>query len=317
MSVAFASRNPSKQEVEQLRLVLSTFRDGSGMIAVGDETFPGWRDFERAVAAVLGGKAPETKGVFDVVVPSTQTKATDYGLSIKSKALTLKGGLTNLAKDGRVYMELANSPAKFLKALEKIDFKEANFKAKKRPQEVGDIVLKTVTSWHDESVKLHEGAYHRTLDLKLSRYLVLSYCLPKGDRKKDQYQWHSFNLNFPENIVWKYASKKCLRGFDPAHPKEALFDFYLLSGGQLKYYPRASTSVFSSEVFELAEPRKTSTLLRAARMYPHAWIAAGGKSEFTANHVSEDLLNMSHLAPDEKIRRILDEALEKIRHLVP
>jgi hypothetical protein len=175
VSVAFASRNPTPQEVERLRLVLSTFRDGSGMIAAGDETFPGWRDFERAVAAVLGGSAPEAKGVFDVIVPSTNLPATDYGLSIKSKKLGLQGGLANLSSAGRVYMELSNSPAKFLACLKAISFTEANFTAKKRPKEVGEVVLSIVTGWHDDSVRLHREVYGRALDLSNSRYLVLSY----------------------------------------------------------------------------------------------------------------------------------------------
>ena len=190
------------------------------MVAVGDETYPGWRDFERAVAAVLSGKAPESKGVFDVTVPSTVNKNTDYGLSIKSKALTLKDGLTNLANDGRVYMELANSPAKFLAALEKISFKEAHFAAKKRAQEVGDIVLDTISGWHQDSVKLHLAVFNRTLDIAKSRFLVLSYCLPKGSRTSEQYQWHAFDLKFPYGIKWRYASSRCLRGFDPAFQKK-------------------------------------------------------------------------------------------------
>jgi hypothetical protein len=317
MSVPFATRNPTRDEVERLRLVLSTFRDGSGMIAAGNETFPGWRDFERAIAAVLHGKAPEAKGIFDVVVPSSERPLVDYGLSIKSKALTGKSGLTNLAKDGRVYMELANSPAKFFAELGKVGFKEADFSKKKRAQEVGEIVLAAISSWHDESARIHHDSYARTLDLKLSRFLVLSYCLPKGAENKDQYQWHSFDLRFPQGIAWKYATHRCLRGFDPAHPKEALFDFYLLSGGQLKYYPRASSAVFSSNVFTLAEPRRISATLRAARMYPREWIAAGGEAEFTQQDIIADLMNMAHLIRDARVESVLEEAASKLRKLLP
>lgn len=52
----------SVQEVEKLRLILSTYQDGTGMLAASDGlTLPGWRDFERAVAATLGGIARESK----------------------------------------------------------------------------------------------------------------------------------------------------------------------------------------------------------------------------------------------------------------
>lgn len=316
MSVPFATRNPDAGEVERLRLVLSTFRDGSGMVANGDETYPGWRDFERSVAAVLGGSAPEAKGVFDVTVPSTESAGVDYGFSIKSKALTAKGGLTNLATDGRVYMELANSPAKFLIELGKISFKEGDFTKKKRAQEVGEVVLRTVTKWHEESVSLHAKVFNRILDLEASKFLVLSYCLPKGGRKSE-YQWHSFSLKFPDGIVWKYPTKRCLRGYDPAHPKESLFDFYPLSGGQLKSYPRASNSDFSSPIFDLASPAKLSATLRAARMYPREWIAAGGSAEFTAIQVRQELENLLHLSADDRVAQILREAQSKLGTLAP
>ena len=317
MSVAFASRNPTAAEVERLRLVLSTFRDGSGMLAAGDETFPGWRDFERAIAVVLGGKAPETKGVFDVVIPATQATHVDYGLSVKSKAFTAKGGLTNLAKEGRVHMELSNSPAKFLVALGKIGFKEANFSAKKNAQEAGDTVLRTVSEWHEEAVKLHQVAHERVLDLKSSRYLMLSYCLPKKSGERHEYQWHTFSLGFPKGITWKYSSNRCLRGFDPAHPREPLFDFYLLSGGQLKYYPRASTALYSSPIFQLAEPRKMAATQRAARMYPRAWLAAGGTAELSREQIELELDSMAHIASDPKVKLVLEHSLAKIRTLAP
>jgi hypothetical protein len=231
-------------------------------------------------------------------------QAVEFNLLAKGYSMDL----TVRKIQNRAYFERGRYP---------IGFKEAHFTAKKRAQEVGEVVLKTVTSWHEESVKIHAGSYGRILDLSSSRFLVLSYRLPKDSTQKGQYQWHSFSLAFPKNIKWKYLSKRCLRGYDPAHPKEVLFDFYLLSGGQLKYYPRASTAIFSSQVFELAEPRRISALLRAARMYPEAWISAGGASDFTAKHVEEDLLNMSHLAPSTEVKQILQEAIEKLQRLAP
>ena len=65
----------TEQEVEKIRLLLSVYQDGSGMLALDNGlSIPGWRDFERAVAAALGGKPPkgegqEGKNVFDVSIP--------------------------------------------------------------------------------------------------------------------------------------------------------------------------------------------------------------------------------------------------------
>jgi hypothetical protein len=130
-------------------------------------------------------------------------------------------------------------------------------------------------------------------------------------------KWHAFDLAFPPNIVWKYTSSRCLRGFDPSYPEETLFDFYLLSGGQLKYYPRASTARFSSEVFELAEPKRISALARASRMYPAAWLAAGGVSDLTSEQVIQEVESMIRLTSNLEMGTILKDALQKLKNLGP
>ena len=62
-------RTPTKNEVERIRLILSTYQDGSGMLhQKGGSTLPGWRDFERTVAIVFGGEAQENKDIFDVLI---------------------------------------------------------------------------------------------------------------------------------------------------------------------------------------------------------------------------------------------------------
>ncbi len=282
---------------------------------VENQTFPGWRDFERAVAAVLGGTAPETKGVFDVIVASTERPDVDYGLSIKSKALKGRAGVRGLAEHGRVYIELSNSPAKFLSALGRIGFFEADFLAGTRSQAVGEVILQTVTGWHHECASEHLREFGRRLDLSQSRYLVLSYSLPTMRAPSHAYQWHSFSMEFPERVIWKYASKRCLRGYDPESPSEALFDFYLLSGGQLKYYPKASRAVFSSNVFELENVERVSYLSRAARMFPVAWKAAGGASALGSADVVRELDWMVALSEDQRLKAVLISALDQVRRL--
>ncbi len=55
MLTPFIERPPTKSEFERLRLILSTYQDGTGMEAKG--TLPGWRDFERAIEATFHGYA--------------------------------------------------------------------------------------------------------------------------------------------------------------------------------------------------------------------------------------------------------------------
>ena len=62
---------PTPSEVEKLRLVLSSYQDGTGQLAQSDgSTLPGLRDFERSVALTFGGIAQESKAIFDVVIPA-------------------------------------------------------------------------------------------------------------------------------------------------------------------------------------------------------------------------------------------------------
>ena len=62
MSIPFVTRNPTFQEIERLRLILSTYQDGSGMIKRTDKTIPGCRDFERAVAVSSAGNRRKANG---------------------------------------------------------------------------------------------------------------------------------------------------------------------------------------------------------------------------------------------------------------
>ena len=111
MPLAFVHRPPMPQEVEKLRLILSTYQDGTGMSQDKKNkgrTLPGWRDFERAVALAFGGIAPENKAVFDVLLSGPERPGVTYGLSCK-----MRGELDRLDRDGRVTIELSNSAKKF------------------------------------------------------------------------------------------------------------------------------------------------------------------------------------------------------------
>ena len=105
-----SSKGLSKNEVERLRLALSIFQDGTGWETIkpkkpGGERvyYAGYRQFERIVAEVFGGIAPENKGIFDVFIPIAGTD-THYGISCK-----MRSELDKALKDGgRVYIEMSN-----------------------------------------------------------------------------------------------------------------------------------------------------------------------------------------------------------------
>ena len=59
----------SKNQVEEIRLLMSTYQDGTGQLRVKDgSTLPNWRDFERSVATTFNGYAFENKGFLDVII---------------------------------------------------------------------------------------------------------------------------------------------------------------------------------------------------------------------------------------------------------
>lgn len=109
MSSHFTGMIPTKSQIEKLRLVLSTYQDGTGqLIFESDKSLPGWRDFERSVAFVFRGGAQESKAIFDVLVPIESESETCYGISCK-----MRETLQIINKTGRVTVEVSNSAGKF------------------------------------------------------------------------------------------------------------------------------------------------------------------------------------------------------------
>lgn len=252
---------------------MSTFNDGSGQERDADgNTRLGWRDIERVAAYMLKGTGGENKNIFDVLVTPDINPYMRYGISVKSKGLTTKA-LNELSSHGRVYMELCNSPAKLWKPLIDRGFRETDFTERRHAREIGPIILQTVESWHNEYAH-NFGTYVPgcRLDLQKSIYLTVSYDGARGENR--QYQIHSFPLQFASGIIWEYSSDRCLRGFDPDYPKETLFDWYGLSGGQLKYYPRASEALYATPRFNLLMPKTVTLADKASSYFPDDWTRA-------------------------------------------
>lgn len=275
LTIPLIERNPTDKETTMLMLAMSTFCDGTGQEREKDgSTRPGWRDFERVFAETLRGFAPENKDIFDVVVPAGVNSNNYYGLSLKSKQLSRAGAIGDLEDGGRVHMELANSPAKFWEALFEKGIREADFTNMKQADIMGETVLQVVDDWHKEAKAKYELTNHnKKLDLGKSVYITVSYSKPIPGTGR-HYQVHSFNLKFPKNIIWKYISPRCLRGYDPQYENEAVFDWYGLSGGQLKYYPRAKDSLFKTRPFVLLKPENVSILEKAETYWPEIWLKA-------------------------------------------
>jgi hypothetical protein len=258
-------RAPSVQEIERLRLVLSTYQDGTGMLAAKEgKTLPGWRDFERAVALAFDGDGPESKAIFDVLLTSQNDRGVKYGLSCK-----MRQELNRIGRDGRVTLELSNSAGQFWDQLALIGITTANYK--QRPQETGKTLIDLVRKWHTATTTERNAV----LDLARSCYLVLSWNIA------GLYQLHQFSLQLPnpEELTW-YFPVKTIKGVEVTarhingdDADGRVFEWYGESGGQLKFYPKASSALWQSEKFRL-EPLpdiEHGILAKVAAYFPELW----------------------------------------------
>ncbi len=270
MSLAFVERAPTAGELEKIRLLLSTYQDGTGMLAADDgKTRPGWRDFERAVALALTGKASESKEIFDVVLshPEMPSSAPKYGLSCK-----MRSELNRIERDGRVTIEVSNSAGKFWDHLASKGISQSNYKS--RPQEVGHALIELVTAWHQAESATTGGS----IDLAKSGYLILSW------NRAGFYQLHQFRLNIVDAAVlrWHVPTRQVKgeqtvgRRINGDDERGTRVEWYGESGGQLKFYPFATEAVWQSERFTL-EPlpgTEHGILNKAAAYFPDKWQAA-------------------------------------------
>lgn len=243
-------------QLEKIRLILSTYQDGSGQLArPKGKTLPGWRDFERAVALAFQGTAQESKAIYDVLVPLAEVPDTYYGIACKMRKL-----LRDVQRTGRVTIEVSNSSGKFWDALQREgldDFETA-------PVRAGEILLRLVAQWHDDVDIAHGG----TIDTQKSFYLVLQW-----DEKTLTYQMYRYALTFPDPLALSWSAQGRRLVGEDAH--SVIIEWYGHSGGQLKYYPSIEQAIWVSEVFAL-EPlperdEEYGVLRKVREYYPELW----------------------------------------------
>lgn len=249
MDMAFRDRPLTDEEMEALRLILSTFRDGSGMVVLKDgRVMPGYRDFERALAAVLDGTAPENKGVFDVIVP-------DQPLPV---GISCKMSKTQPPAKQSSFMELTNSAAKFRDHLLQLQVHWST-----EPTLAGPALIDLVESWH--------FALDAEINVLGSKYAVLSH-----DTRWNKFQLLCFPLDLkvmnPRGDVDWVAEGKALAGYiDDNGRRHRLWHIYPNSGGQMKYYPLLKWAEWITPEFDLETPPLGSLRERAENYFPAQW----------------------------------------------
>lgn len=256
-SLPLRDRPLTDRELEQMRLILSTFRDGGGQNVLKRvaTSMPGFRDFERTVATVCGGEAREDKGVFDVLVPVESSLP--FGISCKMSTLQPPAHQAG-------FMELSNSAAKF-----NAEFGRLRLSWVHNPAMAGNAVVELVSGWH--------AAMADEVDVNTSQYLVLAH-----DSRWESFQLAAFPLslklaNPATEVEWTVEGKgpSSIAGYiEEADRRHRLWQLFPNSGGQLKYFPPLRWASSASEPFTLELPPAESLRDRAAEYFPSEWARA-------------------------------------------
>ncbi len=267
------NENPSPQpltpqQVERIRLLLSTYQDGTGQLKLKKhaDTLPDWRQFERAVAVAMGGSNTESKAVFDVLMPADSSASPAFGISCK-----MRSELRAAQNKGIVTVEVSNAAGEFWDELRAIGINTTPQMAG-REAEAGKAVLELVSRWEANAKQAHH------LSLSASYFLVLLW---STTRLEFQLFQMALALPDPSTLTWTVrAGKKepgsgCLVG---SVGERRVIEWYGNSGGQLKYYPEVAEAFWHSEIFRL-EPLPFSEdgygiARKASTFFPDLWARA-------------------------------------------
>lgn len=245
-------------EFERLRLVLSSFQDGSGWERSSFGTVAGFRQFERALAEVVKGTADENKALFDVVASRliATGKSVRIGYSCK-----LKRALELLDSSDLVYIEVSNAVSQFDKHLLHHGFAKGDYIS--NPTKAGPVIL-------DWIKKLHlADAAARSLDLLNSSYFVLLYNKNATEFRLCEVPADVFLSN--KGLSW-IAGGNHIKGYFSG---TKVIEYYG-NAGQLKFYVPKALCTWISPQFQLEKlPVGAKTLFdRADEMFPSAWSLA-------------------------------------------
>lgn len=250
---------PTPQQVEKIRLLMSTYQDGTGQYAVkGGGTLPNWRDFERAVSAAMNGVGTENKSLFDVVVRPAKGNA--YGISCK-----MREELTKVYRQNILHVEITNSARLLSDALKAVNIVTADDLIA-RPSDAGHTLLTLIESWGETASKIEN------ISLAESYYLILFWKPATQD-----FQLFQLPLTLPDasELKWYTRNSGVLVGEQNGRK---LIEWYSKSGGQLKYFPFAEAALWKSELFRL-EPLPFSEFgygitRKAETFFPQQWVKA-------------------------------------------
>lgn len=268
MSRAFLSRNPTTSELTMLKKFLASYREGSGNLREPDgSTRADYRQIERCFAELLHGETTENKGFYDFVVKSNEDGGIAVrGASIKSKEHDSLNAYTPENSTIRSYLELSNSAAKDWALCKERGLTYEMFGVH-NADDFGQAVLdrQNIERQIGQQTYLNSlpGA-NKSFVVEDCVYISLLYSpMVNGERT---YLVSSFHAALPKPEKWLFKGKR-LVGLDATG--NALYEWYALSGGQFKYYPKLIDRLHGTGLFNLADYHPVVEDMRAkvARMF--------------------------------------------------
>ena len=230
------------------------------MLARQGFTLPGWRDFERTVAAVFRGANLERIFIYDVLIEMGQGRD-PIGISCK-----MRDKLREVRRKNHVTIEFSNASGKFWDSIKEKGYTQKSYD--KYPDQIGSILIDIVEGWH-RSVGTETGG---AIDTESSFLLALQW-----DEKSGLYQLFQYPIDLPDptQLHWTVKGRRLI-GEDS---NGTLFDWYGFSGGQLKYYPPVDWASWRSEPFSLEPlPKNLEPGLKNKAMlyFPEKWNRLSG-----------------------------------------
>jgi hypothetical protein len=274
---AWITRQPSADELERYRLMISLVNAQKGFARQWKNNIP-YPDFqlmEEVFAEAFGGRSCRGKDVFDVLVQDSTSPQRYFGIQLKMKGAFGPGSsyatLSNtgqMPRNPRLYVEMSNPQNATIAASGTTQQELLNHTA--NVGTAGQGIMNWIQQKHNNAGQNHldlpQGC---TIDVASSVTILMTWAIHNGVVR---YWLHSFAHELPAMPIWAYtpgANSKSIRGFE----SQAQFntgiqsiDWSFSSGGQIKWYPLASTATQSYGPFDLEPTANQQSLEAVARV---------------------------------------------------
>lgn len=269
MEKAFITRAPTTSELNLFSKYLGSYRDGSGNNREADGgSRADSRQIERCFAELLDGTTTENKAFYDFVIESNESGSIAVrGASVKSKEIPK---LLDYKKESerrriRSHLEISNSSSKDWELCREYSLSEEDFREGRHPEKFGEVILKRQEIDRLTSEQAYISATKNSSKVFVSQHSVFISIL-YSPLVKEERSWliSSFSINLPKPQKW-LSRGRCIVGLD--EDGEKLYEWYALGGSQFKYYPKISSRLHGTELFQLPKPANEPLRAKANRLF--------------------------------------------------